>query len=228
MDDINSKLDKLFIRYEKAMNNDGYYQFQKDGLLHRGGRETEIWNNAKFRLCFLLKDSYSSYDARDYFNVNGRFGFRLAMWIYGINKFDGNYVSIDEAYKKENKEYAFQNEAVAIINIKKEKGVSTANNSQIKEHAKKYASFLKEQFDILKPNIVISGGNITFHSAKQFIFESEEYIEIKTGILLYPSMKMVLFNNFHPSALLSNSRMYKELLDKFAFFMKNEYAMSIL
>lgn len=228
MDDINKKLDSLFIRYENAMKNDGYNQFRKDGLLRRNGKETEIWNNAKFRLCFLLKDPYLNYDARDYFNVNGSFGFRLAMWLYGINKYDENYVSMNEAYNKENREYAFQNEAIAIINIKKENGISTANNSQIKEHAKKYASLLKEQFDILKPNIVISGGNITFCSAKQFIFENEEYIELRTGILFYPNLKMVLFDNPHPSALFSNSRMYEELLDKFAFFMNSKYAIPIL
>ena len=55
MEDINSKLDELFVRYENAMRSDGY------------------------------------------------FGFRLAMWVYGINNYDGNYVSMDEEYKKDNR-----------------------------------------------------------------------------------------------------------------------------
>ena len=77
---------------------------------------------------------------------------------------------------------------------------------------KKYTSFLKEQFDILKPNIVISGGNVTFYSAKQHIFAGEESIEVNDGIRFYPSLKMALFNNYHPSTPFANPRMYKKTL----------------
>lgn len=237
MNDINQQVDLFFDRFEEVMKNDGFCDYYRDGLLYRNGNETQIWNDSKYKICILLKEPPQSYDAREYYKVNSNFGHRIAAWVSGINLLDSGdslSSSFESVYSKTKesrnlREYGFQNNALALVNLKKTKGGSNAVNSEIVNIVNKYSLQIKEELDILKPNIIICGGSLVFNLAINNIFNNLEYEKIIADKLFYFKSKiMILINNYHPSARTSNKDIYESVLDSFLYFKTSKYISEIL
>lgn len=224
MNDINQKINSFFDRFEKVMKSDGLSDYYRDGLLYRNGDETQIWNNSKYKICILLKEPPQPYDARYYYKVNSNFGHRIAAWVSGINLHDNGDClasSFENVYSKTKesrnlREYGFQNNALAIVNLKKTMGGPSAVKSEIVDIVSKYSLQIKEELDILNPNIIICGGKLVFDLAVGNIFNDIKYDIINADKLFYyKSKKMILINNYHPSARTSNKKIYESVLDSF-------------
>ena len=206
--DINKELDEFFVEFENKFKENGHKNFCRDGLLYRNGNESTLWNKSERRICFLLKDpnadtSGKNVDARTYNNMVGNFGHRLAEWVYGLLKTEKNKkFPFSSAYDKEKKENIFKTAPFAIVNIKKEGGKAQVQDDIVKKFGEKYSDLLRRQLDILKPNIIVCGGNVVFEIAREWIYKKEKYesIRVTNNLFYYPNQKMILINSVHPSS----------------------------
>lgn len=217
MNDINQQVDLFFDRFEEVMKNDGFCDYYRDGLLYRNGNETQIWNRSKYKTCILLKDPGNPYDAREFTKVNSTFGHRIAAWICGIsNLFNDEDASLEEIYSKTKESryrrtQAFQHEPLAIVNVKKIFKKSATDDRMVKRLANKYSSYIREELDIIHPNIIICGGNVVFESAVNFIFNDLQY-DVFIPNVAYVYEDKLLINSRHPSRG-KNSSLYNNVID---------------
>lgn len=217
MNDINQQVDLFFDRFEEVMKNDGFCDYYRDGLLYRNGNETQIWNDSKYKICILAKDPGGPYDARTYTKVNNSFGHRIAAWVCGIsNLFNDEDASLEEIYSKTKESRyrrteAFQHEPFAIVNVKKIYKKSTTDDKKVERLATKYSSYIREELDIIGPNIIICGGNVVFKSAVNFIFNDLQYDVINDNAYAYENK--LLINSYHPSASKDNNMMYNKVIN---------------
>jgi hypothetical protein len=244
---IQEQTDELFQRWKQQFSADGINGFCEDGLVYRGenwedgkgkdlGNEEELWLNTPKRVVFLLKDTNDNADCdlRE-FNPNGKKVHykNLAYWLVGFLSFD----ETNDAPEFDTIDFGndvfplFDKEPYAIVNCKKESGGSTSSTDVLQEHLNRYGNFVKEQIDILDPDIVVCGGGSSV--IKNFV-ESVVYPDLEkiNNWVYYDKAKdKVVIDSYHPSywqieggsktiyAAMMNA--YKEFLCKYPHFRKS-------
>ncbi|RKE04170.1 hypothetical protein [Marinifilum flexuosum] len=250
--EYNKKLDNLFDRWEQEAKMKGFNGFCRDGLLYKGkiwntigsdgktyfgrgpGNEDELWYNANKKIIFLTKDTNSNpnQDYREWLGRQGegiithKFFKNIAIWLYGLSSFDsqGKYSTFEEAAIGENYTRAFDEIPFCIVNAKKESGGPKINNADLLYHANLSARFLKEQFEILSPDIIVCGGGqgSVLKVAKEIIYPELEFIKINNWIYFNAETQKVLIDSYHPSAIISYEEMYLGMMNSYKEFLEKE------
>ena len=219
---INEKLDSLFSEWKQAMERNGDKGFCYDGLIYRNGREDALWNASKRRIVFLLKEqNYNDgEDVREWtgsingISPNGNFFHRLSAWLYGLSHVTPQgYPPLDEAFRNDVQMKALREYPYAYVNIKKQTGGARATDSEVYAHAERYATFLREQMNILNANTVVCCGSIVFRAATELIYNNTPIVEKNDWIYHLPQKNITLIHSFHPTASKSNDVMYGEMMD---------------
>ncbi|MGZ2371715.1 hypothetical protein ACXR6G_18195 [Ancylomarina sp. YFZ004] len=250
--EYNEKLDQLFDRWEQEAKSKGFNGFCRDGLLYKGktrstigsdsktywgrasGNENELWHNSNKKIVFLTKDTNSNpnQDYREWLGRQGegiithKFFKNIALWLYGLISIDekGNYSPFEEAVIGENYTRAFDENPFCIINAKKESGSSTIDNADLLYHANLSATFLKEQFEILNPNIIVCGGGqgAVLKIAREIIYPELNFQKINNWIYFNPETQKVLIDSYHPSAMISYDELYLGMMNSYKDFLARE------
>jgi hypothetical protein len=255
MSDIQKKTDELFGRWKQQYEKDGYTGFCGDGLMYRGenwikdgengtryygkhrGNEETLWLNAPKRIAFLLKDTNGNpgHDIREFRpGASGSIGTHnknLAYWMFGLLAFDETKDAPEfDTLDFWNDVYPiFDKEPFAIVNCKKESGGYYILNRTLLKHINDYAPFIKEQIDILNPDIIVCGGGSS--CIKNFVAESiyPDLEKINNWIYYDKVNNKVVVDSYHPSVFNISffsiySRMmnaYKEFLEQYPDFRKS-------
>ncbi len=181
------KLNKLFTEWKSnyKSNTDG---FAEDGIINE-----ELWNEAKLKVLFLLKETVGfSGDFREYSN-NGpwiELGY-MNYYIQNTNEVnipDFRYISADECHKS----YRM----CSVVNLKKISGKSTSSYEEIYQFGMKDKILIEEEISIIKPEIIVCGGTFDIFSN---LFELNN-IEISHRV--YKSSKFneaLIIDSVHPS-----------------------------
>ncbi len=219
---INTKLDELFQRWRTEMEKDGVSGFSEDGLMYRNGHEDQLWNDSPRKIAFLLKENNNN-DGEDVrawsgsingHSPNGLFFNRIAAWLYGITYLkDTCYPSIADAFNSSNQMKALQELPYAYVNVKKKSGGPVAYESQITDFAQRYAKYIREELDILDPNIIVCGGNTVFKIAKELIYPELNFIEKSSWTHQDQKKQITIINSFHPTAHKPNEHMYDWMME---------------
>ncbi len=159
-----------------------YYDFATDGII-----DEAMWSEQSTKVLFILKESYDNkkttsnkyrhWDLREYIKggictddctsiKDGKcescFRFTktysvVSSWAYGILHNGSSYNDFKKKSRQEKLEYL---KKVAVINIKKADGQtkSTANDLSKYIDNADYRRLLKQQIDIIKPDVIICGG----------------------------------------------------------------------
>lgn len=90
---------------------------------------------------------------------------RVGLWSQGILNYSDN-ITYENARKKRLERLVF--EKIAYINIMKSSGKNRTSDKKLTEFVKGHKTEIKQQIELLKPNIVICGG--TFRVVKNHIF----------------------------------------------------------
>lgn len=221
---INEKLNTLFDEWKTIMNRNGDKGFCYDGLIYRGGKEDSLWLQSNRRIVFLLKEQNDNdgEDVREWTGSingctpNGNFFNRISAWLYGLTHVtDSGYPSMNEAFNPEIQMKVLSEYPYAYVNVKKETGTAIANDSIVYDHAARYASFLRQELDILSPNIIVCGGGIVFRSAIYTIYPDVNFQGINDWVYFSDSHDLLLINGYHPVAHKSNEAMYDNMMKAF-------------
>lgn len=222
---INEELDAFFIEeYKLKMYHNGHSDFCPDGVLNKGlspEKVHELWEASR-KIVFLLKDCYTGDDARDYSRTSMVFGKTIASWIHGLSEIDKNNIPcIDIEYKA----FEDKNNLFAIVNIKKQKGLSSVKDSEIREYGKLYGDLTRRELEILRPNIIICGGKVVFSVLRRNIYKlsNGELKQKEIGcsnnnrayLFTYQNREFYVVTAYHPSARMKYSLKYDDLMKAF-------------
>lgn len=165
----NFNLDTLFADHFKPHGID---QYSIDGVMN----ESE-WANAPLRIAFLLKENYGYQDCEIFHTSDEAHGWvdagiktYLKLLTLSASILKGleleralNECEIDEISKDRNLLHQTLNK-IAVINIKKQSGKSSSKDAEIREHSTKNANLLQKQFQNIKPDLIITGSTVCWHS----------------------------------------------------------------
>ena len=100
--------------------------------------------------------------------------------------------------------------SAAVINLKKTTGTRSADNDVVKEFALRDSAFIRRQFDLIKPEIVVCGG--TFYAAKLLFGINNEH---KISNEIYCKNEIIFIKSYHPAyTRLSREKMYAHVVQK--------------
>ncbi len=219
---INTKLNLLFQSWKNEMIHNGDIGFCEDGLVYRNGNEVELWNNANRKILFLLKENNDNdgQDVREWtgsingYSPNGLFYNRLSAWLYGLTNYTNNsYPTIEDAFKATNQMKALSEYPYAYVNVKKKSGGAIADDSIVYDFGKRYANYLRQELDILAPNIIVCGGQVVFNVATDIIYKELMFTQKNSWVYYNNENNLILINSFHPTARKSNEEMYVWMME---------------
>lgn len=232
----NKKLDELFERWTENLSEEQKALFCKDGLMLKAGEPEdsvdEKWDKAKRRIIFIVKDKNTpdGDDIRRWLvegphaknsrnlsgGIVGKRGFlpNIALILYGLLKDQRDirigFKEVSETKLEEVREI-WNTEPFALIEAKKLAGHPTVSTSEIVHALNQDEEFLKEELDILQPNIIVCCDS----KDTQFNFITKHYLKNENNIIkkeyIYPdtTMKCCLWHfptrgitvikSFHPT-----------------------------
>lgn len=247
MTHLNKQLDTLFERWIDSYPDDKQGSFCKDGLMLKpNGDVEELWQKAKRRVMFVLKDNPDSgQDTRTWFQdpdvryLKKQFFQRLAEVFYALLNLTYDKES-REAYgfgnvKRElhgKVEETFNTEPFAFIEAKKLAGKDTVSYNEVYDAMTRDEKFFKEELEILRPNIIIccDGENSQFNFITSHYFNGKtvEKIEyaypnvpgIECGLWYYPTEHVAVIKSNHPGNIMDESMFFEKIISPYHALLK--------
>ncbi|MDY0315672.1 MAG: hypothetical protein RBR32_11420 [Bacteroidales bacterium] len=245
MENYNEKLDILFKEWKEKSKENGHDKFCPDGLMYKGetileewnvwdlknpGNESELWHNAKKRILFLCKDLNSkeedgSASTDEIRHRNGhkkaRFYRNMAYWLYGLCNIDKNGIAPKfETLTDEKITDFFDKTPFAYVNCKKEAGLESVSDTELRHHIGLYKDFINKEIEILNPDIIVCGGT------RRFFFDNNNNIyepleKFSEWIYFNQEQKKVVIASYHPSAWnISEEEIYTNMMIEYERFLK--------
>lgn len=169
-----------------------------------------LWTDSSRRVLFLLKEPNGNegedYKDWDWSNGTERFGNVLAYWLEGIMTTNVEYCP--KYNEKSSRQNIFKKYPLAITNLKKIAGDSSADWAEIWEYAERDKKFLQIQIrEILKPNIIVCGGSSDKKNRKvisialDYIFPDikEGFKKVNNWCYYNSEADILLIDSYHPT-----------------------------
>lgn len=195
------------------------------GNFNLDGPLTQSYFSSSMRLLFLLKETngtkenidiresiLNSLDNKKSKWSHGRSSVlrRVGLWSQGILNYDDN-ITYENARKKRLERLVF--EKIAYINIMKSSGKNRTSDKKLSEFVQSHKTEIKQQIELLKPNIVICGG--TFSVVKNHIFCSMEKISDE----LFWADGIFFIKSCHPAYFGEKERVvYQRIIKNFEIY----------
>lgn len=219
---INKEIERLCIEHFQDR------AYVADGIFYNS--DVNSWNNIHPKVLFVLKqpnsDDLLGEDYREYYfeTCSGEQVWRdLIGRLYGImNTTEQGFPNYNKATDIETLKETFTNYPFAVINIIKDIGAGTTTTGYLKKYAIENIDFLREQLDILQPDIIVCCGSGVFDIINQAILPS---IESNGNWLKYNcNRNIIFFDTYHPGKPNTKKTLeesYNKSLEEYSDFMKN-------
>lgn len=156
-----AELIKLMDEWELKHAAEGYQRFIRDGIVCE-----EQWDGQTSpRVCFFLKEAYTTNESgynltEDLHNSNPWSMWRkVAIWTQAIhNAFGSGNEYNDEIFRSHEKQTI---DCISVVNIKKSNGQRSSDYNDLKKYAEKDKSELKRELEIIQPDVILCGNNIS-------------------------------------------------------------------
>lgn len=204
---------KLMDRWKSKEPHKGKW-FIEDGII-----DFDRWEYADVKIMLFLKEAYKEDD--DIFDnicslIRNRWDgpkykiwWTVSYWLYALQKLfkNGEIPSLpsNETEYKECREYLLSS---AVVEIKKSDGEKTSSYEDLEEYIKKDKELLREQIDLINPQIIICG--YTFGHFKKLWSGKDIEPFGKTG-LVYKVGKYFVIDWWHPANQYPNKLCYYAL-----------------
>ena len=271
---ISNELESLFSEWKKRLGThftkDGV--MYRNGKTNE--QVEQEWFASPIRVAFLLKDQNQGKDGtwdedinlwlkdvdwedikkRDNWNasananrnIKGKFWKNIAYILWGLAKADNNDDRCFSETKKRHNEVKefFNSQPFALIECKKEPGVSYLDTKTLCDHLATYGDLLKKELDILHPNIIVCCGGSsaifkfitkTYYKDKapipfggEYVLEDGTDLGFKTQLCYYPDDNVVVIDSFHPKDRKGDWLIFDRVLSPFRSFMNSGYASNFL
>lgn len=235
MGEIQERENKLFECWEKEFEKNGDTGFCYDGLIFNGelynelynrksGNQEELWNNAKRKVLFFMKDSNNN-EGEDYRNwglyqkTSSTFFRFIYSWLNGLSTISAESL-IPPMVNELNTGLP-----LCIVNAKKKSGGSSVSYKDVYAHVEKYTCFLWQQFEIYSPNIIVCGGSWKMVDIVKELFKKHgdiRFVKMDNSNWIWYSVenRILLIDSYHPGAFVTNVEKYDTLLEHFQEFLK--------
>jgi hypothetical protein len=159
--------------------------------------------------------------------ITSRFFTNIALWLHGLTtiKASGVYLRFSETNRPTEYTNAFDTLPFAIVNVKKQPGGGTAINHRLStynlKHEKRNSLFLREELEILNPNILVCGGpdGTVMRIVTDLVFP-DEFAQVNNRAYYAKSRGVVLIDSYHPSAWVAEPRaMYERVMNAYGQFL---------
>ena len=204
----NQQLDKL------CMEHFGNRKYVADGIFHESAESR--WEMEKPKVLFVMKqpnsnnllgEDYRAYELHDVLLGNQNWE-QLFARLYGIiHTTAQGYPSYEEATRRESMIEAFTKHPFAMINIDKEHGAGTTRTNSLVAYAKANASFIRQQLQILNPNIIVCCGRSIYDSINCIMQPSAERSAAWTKY--NKVLGITYFDTYHPGKPMAGQRLVK-------------------
>lgn len=158
--DKEKELNELFDKWESIHRKNGYERFIQDGIVSPKTWETQTTP----KVCFFLKEAYTKQDkynlVNDLHNNNPWTMWRkVAIWTQAIHNAFYGMVEYNDSVIRENEKQAI--ECISVVNIKKSNGQKHSDYEDLKKYAEEDNVMLKQELEIINPDIILCGNNIS-------------------------------------------------------------------
>lgn len=246
---IFEKNEEILKEWKASNEKNNEFNFAPDGIMFRGdfvdyeggttrlpsddGRENDAWEDASPRILFLTKDQNSggddAWDARgETINFSYAFYRNLSYQLYGlVNTTDISKANFEFSY--DDAADAYNNYPFARINVKKEAGSNSINNSTLRSYLERDAEFIIRQIENLNPDIIVCCGysesieesgnlilNFLNHNGFNFVKATDDnwmYYDEKRNVLA--------INDWHLSVRTSPETIYTQMINAYFDFLQH-------
>lgn len=176
-----------------------------------------LWESANPRILFVAKEAYGEVGAKEGWDLptivreewggpKYKFWWSVGYWAVALR-----FTSIQSfaEFPEYTENYALARDAVmnaAILNLKKSGGLSSSNDDDLRRYVAADGDFIKEQFDILNPDIVVFCN--TWHLVKELWPDAEA---VSQYVLYWAKEGKLFINYWHPACHYPNSVMFYAL-----------------
>jgi len=226
---LEEKENNLFNRWRTSINSTED-KFAKDGLANE-----KIFNNAKYKILFLAKetnDTDKNWDTREYLRRGVFFkstGKPISATFSNIYRWTNLFLNNLTDYKQFKKVPMHKEKdeiikgsprinifsQIGMMNLKKTTGTHTTNNDELKICIENDNKFINEQISIYKPDIVICCGRGVYNGYKkamgQVVNENKSNGKFRTSKFISTDYETLLIDFYHPQARVKIDTQYKLL-----------------
>lgn len=232
-------------RSKMAEIEKGELNFTKDGLLYKNHQTIEqtesVWQQSAKRVLFLLKDQNQKDEIK--WDEDIRYWLKdrdcdrpqdlenkrknrelansfikcLAYQFWGIIKADLENDWWYEEVEMHHKEVVelFNNLPFAFVECKKIPGDGNLRPSVLKHHLRNYGSFLKQEIEILNPNIIVCTSQQSYDFVLKMYPNEFVGLDGNMNFRYHPEKKLLVIYSLHPSARKSNKGIYDNFMNDY-------------
>lgn len=191
-----------------------------------------IFLSSPRRPLFLAKEPNKN-EGEDYHNWhwserhgNCTFGDCVAMMLEGILKTTKTYCPTHQDLRHDRE--IFKEFPLALVNVKKTSGDSASDWKEIFSYAQDHASLLREQLDILNPNIIVCCGSTDDDAsdrrmlsiAERYLYLECHFDKVNNFCNYCAEQDLLLIDSYHPSYVHSKEEKIDKMLVDFNEFLK--------
>ncbi len=212
MQDNYKNHEELMLDWKNRIESEGIH-FNPDGIVNK-----TMWNKSSKKILFILKETNGAeQDLTEAIQRSseqktgwhkGKVLRRVGRWAYGLEHFNGDIPSFEEA-----KSYQFKAPVnTAYINLKKSSGGARTNEKLFHSHVEKYADLIKQQIELINPDIIVMGG--TYKYLKKYVFPDEQMVKVSERVHTVNNTRIAI-NAWHPAAIKKAQVMYVQVLGSY-------------
>lgn len=230
----------------------GEFNFTKDGLLYKNHQTIEQteseWQHSTKRVLFLLKDQNQKdevkWDEDIRYWLKDRDSDRpqdlenkrknrelanpfikcLAYQFWGIIMADLENDWWYEEVEMHHEEVVelFNTHPFAFVECKKIPGGGNLRPSVLKHHLRNYGSFLKQEIEILNPNIIVCTSQQSYDSALKMYPNELIGLNGNMNFKYHPNKQLLIIYSLHPSARKSNKGIYDDFMNNYRQYIRHQ------
>ena len=214
---------ELFNRWRSKENHKGA-NFVEDGII-----DPKRWNKSKRKILFIFKEAYMAPDKKftnlcELFFENDildipladshyKMWWTAALWAYGIKYFEKGKILRIQPFDGDIDANAKVKEALlscAVIDIKKSGGTSISNNNDLKKYASEDLDLIREEIELVKPNLIICGN--TWNLVHQIWTDKKGEDEVDNYDMVYKCEDTYIVDYWHPGGIYPQKMTYYSLM----------------
>ena len=210
--------DSVFVKDGLMFRGDIYYR--NDGIwIRKSANESELWNNASPRIMLITKDfndpdGHTSEDELDLRNETMRNNFtgvdnvstsqlrfhkNLMYQVYGLGNYKDGHCPKWDDLKLDTCRMFYETYPLVRINVKKQGGCGSINDSVLSKYIDTYRTYLNRQIRLFDADIIVCYGRVIFNHVIKDFFSDITKMDSDPWVYYSEKQQKVVINSLHPS-----------------------------
>jgi hypothetical protein len=151
--EYHKKNQELFKKWQEK------YKEEERGISYDGISDFTVWEKMPVKILFLLKETNNDFEPSvPNQSIYGICGWNIARWTFAINELFKNPDVMPKFPERSDLPTGLSELGIAMVEVKKIHGNSSCPNSIIEFYAKNDSDLLRNQIDLINPQVIICCG----------------------------------------------------------------------